>query len=237
LLQPVLGIEIGAEDSSGSGVRVFSVTPNGPSAAAGIRPEDYIYSISQTYMEDKYASPLSKSLSRLCRMFVVRARCGTDPILLWCRASFERYVLDSTAGDKLVLSIKRQGSEMALNLVVGAVGMSAEDVNALRREADISDAIWDRHSFSLSHHWVTREARRLPTDRRSAGGLRALRPYCSVRVLSPPRFCCRPLGAVPCRAVRFGGFYRASHVLYRTRNKSSREMIDMRAVTGEGPET
>ena len=88
---------------------------------------------------------------------------------MWCRAQFERYMFETTAGDELVLSVKGKGSTdlSVVNVVVGAVGMSPEDVSALRREANVSDAIWDRQSFALSHHWVKREARRLQVNRRS----------------------------------------------------------------------
>jgi hypothetical protein len=127
LLTPLLGIEIGVEHDQGKGVRVFDVRPGGPAAAAGIVAQDHIYSIGGQYMQDRF--------------------------------DFEKHVENTTPGDTLDIAVLKPNSSQIEPrvLVVGARGMSPQQVEQLRNAADVTSKIWNRAEFGDAHPWIKRQ--------------------------------------------------------------------------------
>jgi len=127
LLTPVIGIEIGVEHEQGKGVRVFDVRPGGPAAAAGIVGQDHIYSIGGQYMEDRF--------------------------------DFEKHVQNTTPGDTLDVAVLKPDSAQIQpkQLVVGARGMSPQQVEQLRAAAGVTGKVWARDVWGEAHPWVKRQ--------------------------------------------------------------------------------
>jgi len=131
-LKPIIGIEIATMSDGRKGVRVLSIREGRAADLAGVTKDHFVTKVNAVFIETNMV--------------------------------FELQTKKKTPGDILpfVLLDAKTGKVTTKNVEVGTLGKTIEEVREIRRQAGITEAVWDREMHSSVDFNTAKDSPRLP---------------------------------------------------------------------------